>query len=383
MGAGEMQLPSSDIFCLTRFARAARRAVLGWAIFSSSLGLLLGSGCGVREGPDQARDVGRSDAGAAPPSPSKTPQDGSLRFEETKTDCGEVKEKLSRVFHFENIGKQPVHIGRIQPSCNCTGVKASLTQIPPGGLGGVSFDIDLEKQGRGSHQYTALVEYTDPQPHKVVLTLQAFNSPELEIVPRETWLVSYDSKSAAARLVILDYGKRPFAVTDITASAPWLHGRALNRPTVFSNGWAHEIEVSADGKDIPRDRHAEKVFVRTDDKQHSLLEIPVHVTTLDRVTVAPDCVRVWNRGPRGEMRASINIRDREGSSLAIESVESSCANIRVECEGAASSSSSYRTVGLEWSGANEGGAGQKALVTIKLREPCKKDILIGVVPPRS
>jgi hypothetical protein len=375
-----MHLLNRSVFIKMSFARLLDFAVFGWRVAVITLPLLLTAGCGTGEQSQSAADKPASEKSV--PTPQRALHEGSLCFERDEVDCGEVKGKLNHAFRFENTGKETVRIDRLQPSCNCSGVKASAMTISPGVHGEIAVNIDLEKQSRGRHQYTVLVEYSDPRPRKAVLVVEAFNSPELTIVPREIELVSYDRQSVAARCVVIDYKKVPLEITEIASSVPWLRAKIVAKPLVFSNGWTHELEVSVIGEDVPGQPHTEKVLLRTNDPKKPTLEIPVRVASVDRVAAAPDSVRFWSRSAKGELAAHVTIRDREGSNLVIESVASSSPDVKTEWEKAAEDVAPYRTVSLRWVGPTMRDNQDKIQVRIKLRKPCEREISVGVAPPQ-
>jgi len=102
---------------------------------------------------------------------------------ETTYDFGEVFEdrKLSHTFDIRNIGDALLEIKDIDSDCACTAADSDR-RIPPGGLGRITLTIAPYSVLRQFTKKTK-VFFNDPDHPQVVLTLQGYGKPFIEIQP--------------------------------------------------------------------------------------------------------------------------------------------------------------------------------------------------------
>ncbi|MCX5888540.1 MAG: DUF1573 domain-containing protein [Deltaproteobacteria bacterium] len=102
---------------------------------------------------------------------------------ETTFDFGEVFEdlKLSHTFDIKNIGDALLEIKDIDSDCACTAADSDR-RIPPGGLGRITLTIAPYSVLRQFTKKTK-VFFNDPDHPQVVLTMQGYGKPFIEIQP--------------------------------------------------------------------------------------------------------------------------------------------------------------------------------------------------------
>ena len=102
---------------------------------------------------------------------------------ETTYDFGEVFEdqKLSHTFTIKNIGDALLEIKDIDSDCACTAADSDR-RIPPGGQGRITLTIAPYSVLRQFAKKTK-VFFNDPDQPQVVLTMQGYGKPFIEIQP--------------------------------------------------------------------------------------------------------------------------------------------------------------------------------------------------------
>lgn len=102
---------------------------------------------------------------------------------ETTYDFGEVFEdvKLTHTFTIKNIGDALLEIKDIDSDCACTAADSDR-RIPPGGLGRITLTIAPYSVLRQFTKKTK-VFFNDPDHPQVLLTLQGYGKPFIEIQP--------------------------------------------------------------------------------------------------------------------------------------------------------------------------------------------------------
>jgi hypothetical protein len=102
---------------------------------------------------------------------------------ETTFDFGEVFEdrKLTHTFDIKNIGDALLEIKDIDSDCACTAADSDR-RIPPGGQGRITLTIAPYSVLRQFTKKTK-VFFNDPNHPEVVLTLQGYGKPFIEIQP--------------------------------------------------------------------------------------------------------------------------------------------------------------------------------------------------------
>ena len=105
------------------------------------------------------------------------------RFPRPPYDFGEVFEdvKLTHTFDIKNIGDALLEIKDIDSDCACTAADSDR-RIPPGGQGRITLTIAPYSVLRQFTKKTK-VFFNDPEHSQVVLTLQGYGKPFIEIQP--------------------------------------------------------------------------------------------------------------------------------------------------------------------------------------------------------
>jgi len=107
------------------------------------------------------------DANAGDTTAGQNVEIAEIAFETMEHDFGKIREgeKVTYRFKFKNVGKVPLKITDVKPSCGCTASDYTRSPVPPGGEGFV--EVVFDSQGRTGTQQKTVTVYanTNPQAH--------------------------------------------------------------------------------------------------------------------------------------------------------------------------------------------------------------------------
>lgn len=158
--------------------------VLGIALLLVSLGML--ANFGVIAKPLSPQDLAQKQIEAA--EKNRVPEIAettTLELPEKSIDFGIHEEGISvdHVFKFTNVGKNPLKITRITPSCGCLKVSAAELDVLPGETGEITVTIDTTKLSGPVSDKFLRASTNDTSQREVMIPIMAVVTVPLEITP--------------------------------------------------------------------------------------------------------------------------------------------------------------------------------------------------------
>lgn len=233
--------------------------------------------------------------------PAKAPR---IKFASVKWNFGKVEEgpEIKKLFRFTNLGKSPLRIERVQPSCGCTGAEAEgRNEIPPGESGAIR--VTYNTNGRPGHATkTVTVVTNDPNNQNVVLTFEVEVIREIDINPGQVYFYNVKKGEAKVQSVtILAKPGMPLKVLEAksvngavsVALTPYVEKPAT--PTVGGTRRGAVVEVT-----LPGNREIGSIFdeivCKTDSTKKPEIKINVNGEVTGRVQVFPKQVYLNGKG---------------------------------------------------------------------------------------
>ena len=108
------------------------------------------------------------------PAPAANPNQAEIQFEETLHDFGNIKEGTLATyeFKFKNIGKEPLTLSQVQPSCGCTTPIWPKEAIAPGKTAVITATFDSKGRPGVFNKYITVTSNAKTSP--VTLTIKGF-----------------------------------------------------------------------------------------------------------------------------------------------------------------------------------------------------------------
>ena len=141
----------------------------------------------------------------------EAPRQPALSFHQYAIDLRQIHPtaETPAIFAFQNRGTEPVRITNMEPSCGCLTPRlqgGTDKVIPAGESARIVVRVQPANSKVGPHEYTINVEYTDPEPREVQLTLK-LEIPESTLTVTPPALIAYHPKGSSPTV-------RDFTVTD-------------------------------------------------------------------------------------------------------------------------------------------------------------------------
>jgi hypothetical protein len=158
----------------------------------------------------------------APVAAQKAPEapQPAIDIVEKIKDFGTVAkgEKIHATFEVRNIGKAPLEISQVRPTCGCTVANFDRT-IPPGGTGKVAAEVDTTGFS-GPISKAVLVFSNDPATPQVNLVIKADVRAFIEVLPRPLVIFRnvLQGEPASEKLVLASADGSDFKVQSAEAS---------------------------------------------------------------------------------------------------------------------------------------------------------------------
>lgn len=96
----------------------------------------------------------------------------AFSFKQTVYDFGTIKqgEKVNYTFEFTNVGKAPLIISDVKPTCGCTTPDWTRTPVPVGGSGKI--DVEFDSHGKTGIQVKNVTVYANIAEGSMILQLK-------------------------------------------------------------------------------------------------------------------------------------------------------------------------------------------------------------------
>lgn len=257
-------------------------------------------------------------AQAPPPAPAAP----HISFEATHFDFGKIPgdTKVTHRFKVTNIGKAPLNITRLNPSCGCTSTVLGKWTLAP--EESTEIEVTFNPAGfRGVSRKSIQVVSDDPVQPNSTLTFQAEVVREIMLSTDSVFfqdVVRTGSRKASVKLTTGN--DRPVKVLEVRApGAPYLS--LATRPE-GNDAW---VDITLDGSGIPAGKQVglDRVAVRTGNPRVPNLQIDVQWEL--RASVVADPIRVaWAGETAGkELRSPVSLKQVDNKPFRILSAKPS------------------------------------------------------------
>ncbi len=135
-------------------------------------------------------------------------------------DFGSVVEgdPVRHDFVIENKGSSPLLMEKVKPDCGCTTVSYTK-EIPPGGKGTVSVEVNTRGYGGRRLSKRVLVETNDPENPEFYLKIGGNVEEFARIEPHNVQLMGPSGKALKQQVSIVPLEKHPFTIVGVTAES--------------------------------------------------------------------------------------------------------------------------------------------------------------------
>lgn len=273
--------------------------------------------------------LGCGDA-AAPRLPNQkgaAPEAPAIVFDRTEIDLGDVpvdrKEKANASVEFRNTGDAPLHVERIETSCQCA-VAHVDPLLAPNAAGQVR--LKLARSTPQPHTATLVIHSNDPKAKQVRLTIKWRAVAPVEFEP-----YSVDFGSLLPDQTVEKMVRVVVRASDDAASRFELGSVECYPPAAVKALW----DSNAEGALSPRESRALRISLRPGaesgdwhgkivlplpDSRQSQLTLPVSWTVRDRVEVSPASVFLGSGAADALLSKSLTVSVAKGDVLEIEGV---------------------------------------------------------------
>ncbi len=261
----------------------------------------------------------------------------------------DASEVVSHTFELKNTGTSDLIITAVRPACGCTTAQLDKSVIPPGESSKLGAQLSLAGRS-GEIQKPILIESNDPANPALQLSIQGKVSTEFVIVPSILTLRQSAPEQPPSGSVQIISARRPFRITRIESSDPFVRVRADPMPDGLSQ------QISASLEKIPdSDPQPFLITLHTDIPRMPSIDIPAMVVQLKKIIIAPERI-VLRKGDEGGRKQFV-IKSADGTPLEITEILTHDPSVKVDYS-ATKSSIRFTVRGLRGQGAN----GRKAII---------------------
>lgn len=192
---------------------------------------------------------------------------------------------VKTTFVITNTGNEPLHVQRIDTSCDCT--TAAIPQ--PFLKGGEHLTIEVvfdPKSQKGFVHKSAYIISNDPKKSTLELSLEADIIPEILCTPDVLYFTqALRTRSLTRRITVKASNGLPFKIlSTIVENSPAL--TVQSKATELEN----HLEITFDGSRLPeKERHGQGfIILKTDHPKHPELKIPFYWSSAPTLQVEPE-----------------------------------------------------------------------------------------------
>ena len=201
-----------------------------------------------------------------------------LAFDQYLVNLGPVPAQAEHraFFAFTNTSANPITVTALRPSCGCLDPRLPKATWKPGERAVFSLKVLATREPPGPKEYTCRVEYSDGEPHEVLLRLKV-DLPEQKLVVSPKALIIYQNtpEPVTRPITITRHRTGRLNVLDVTTSSP-LARAVIGRDRVNEQG-QRTAEVLVTVGAVPPGKHQLFVNIATDDPEYSEVRVPVLV----------------------------------------------------------------------------------------------------------
>ncbi|MCA9062536.1 MAG: DUF1573 domain-containing protein [Planctomycetaceae bacterium] len=205
----------------------------------------------------------------------------TLVFDEYLLSYGEYpiepRPLLEPAFHFRNIGKFPVSIEELIPSCGCITPQLTKTEIPPGADGYIKLPIRTANEPPGPHEYSLTVRYRDTETRYADLSVKVvLPEQKVTVTPQALLVMGSSSTHQTHEISVSDMRDQPLNVIGASCTSP-LIGVEPGAVRIQAAGRQIPLTVTFP-EQLPPGRHHGVIQIDTDDDEYPQLFVPLMVT---------------------------------------------------------------------------------------------------------
>lgn len=211
-----------------------------------------------------------------------SPQLPALSFHQFAVDLRKIHPttETQATFVFQNRGKQPVQITKMDPSCGCLTPRLQGDShdgvIAPGDHGRIILRMQPANSTPGGHEYTVNVSYTDPEPREVQLTLKLV-IPETYMSVTPPALIVYHpagSQPTITDFTITEGNGKPFDITDVSVNTDLVEAVIGESSRTRDGKFQMTVRTSIAG-DLPPGKSQVLLRIATTDLENPELRVPI------------------------------------------------------------------------------------------------------------
>lgn len=179
---------------------------------------------------------------------------------------------ISHDFLVGNAGEEALKISKVQTGCGCA-VASFPRQIPPGGEGSITVQVNTSGYGGRDLQETISVSTDDPQRPRTTLTIKGKVNAFARVAPRYARLSGKVGDTLKVVVRITPVAAYPFKITDVKLKNGQHITYELSEPNEASEG-TYLLTVTNTKKEAGR--YADTITIMTDSKLRSELKVGVY-----------------------------------------------------------------------------------------------------------
>ena len=246
------------------------------------------------------------------PLASAAPSFGSVKFDETMFDFGEVVRgaQLAHRFRFVNIGDGVLSIQGVHAACGCTAIEVERGKsYQPGESGFVDVKLDTSDFA-GSMLKTVTVMSNEKVMPDRTLTLKAFVKSELDVMPPlADFGEAYPKTGQALVIAIKPLNGFALELSDLKFD------KDLVEATLAKNGNAYVLNVRLN-EGATSGFLRSTITMKTNSTYLKDLQVPVRGTIKGDIETAPAYVEFGAINPKELARRTITLKGQKGFDVA-------------------------------------------------------------------
>lgn len=182
-------------------------------------------------------------------------------------------------FVFQNRGSNPVRITGLEPSCGCLMPRLQGDRnnvFPAGEMGRVILRMQPASSTVGPHEYFVKVQYTDPQPREVTLTVK-LEIPETTLSVTPPALIVYHpvgSEPTVADFTVTDTRGTSFEITDVSVNTDFVEVSIGESSRTESGQFQRTVRAKIAG-DLPPGKSHVLLRIATNDSDVPEIRVPL------------------------------------------------------------------------------------------------------------
>ncbi len=175
-------------------------------------------------------------------------------------------------FVIENRGSAPLLIEKVKSDCGCTTVSYDK-EIPPGGKGTVSVEVNTRGYGGRRLWKRVLVETNDPENPQIQLKIGGNVEKFADIEPPNVRLVGPSGKELKRQVSVVPLEKHPFTIVGVTAE----HGENIRfKLDEIKTAQTTKYLLTIENRRKEKGRYRDLILLKTDSRLRPEIRISVY-----------------------------------------------------------------------------------------------------------